>query len=208
MSGDLCAKYVDVNIWCKYLLEDQTYDVIGLMHFLNGLFCALHSYSAFITFSKTIYFVSIPQYDLFKKIVTDSPTKDEFITSLFNAIRDCKLQQFIKTIAPRVNPQYILMFNGWGYEMPERIIINRKMASNPDADLAFLIHSAIRSLNLMHGLIYTKMKHELINFLIKISYNIKTEQLCYINDVDSFSESEYNLFIECIPDKWLKLACI
>lgn len=208
MSINMQPKYVNIDIWCKYILADQTYDIIGLMHFLNGFFCALQSDTAYANFLKTSYFISIPQYNIFKQLLADSPTKDDFIVAFFNAVRDCRLQQFIKTIAPRVNPQYILMFDGWGYDPPERVIINRKITTDPEADLAFLIHSAIKSLNLMHGKIYAKMKHELVNFLIKISYNIKSEQLYHINEIDDFSESEYTLFIECLPEKWLKLAYI
>jgi hypothetical protein len=97
-----------------------------------------------------------------------------------------------------------MMFDGWGYEMPARVIINKKMTTDIDADLAFIIHSAVKSLITIRGTIYIKMKNELTNFLIKISHNISNSQLAYINNISNFSEVERQLFISCLPLRWQK----
>jgi hypothetical protein len=191
-----------VSIWDVNILSDKTYDIDEIIDTIHYVLGGLIMDDIFDVLKNKAFSANIPQIGCICDIINASQYRTDYIYLFYQAIKKCKLDQFIKYIESRTEPQYLLMLNGWSYTIQGRVIIQNKMPTHATADFAFLVQHAIQTLaEIKDSFIYNTMKSELINFLIKMSYSVTDEELyAFVNGV-SLNEKQYIILMECLPIK-------
>jgi hypothetical protein len=192
----------EVSIWDANILTDKTYDVVEIHDIIHHVIGGLIVDRIFSLLKSKVFSGNTPQIQRVCDIINASYHRIHYIDLFYQAAKKCELDQFIKYIEPRIEPQYLMMLNGWSYSMPSRIIIQNKMPINKNADFAFLLQRAIQTLAELDDFnIYNAMKSELINFLIKMSYTITDDELYAFISESILTKKQQIILTECLPIK-------
>ena len=195
----------EVNIWDSNIIPDYTFDVDGVKLIIIYVIGALLNPKTFKELkTKDLTDIKLPQIDKIIMIVNFSCDYYQYTEVFYDSVKSCMLDQFLKSIEPRMQPQFMLMLNGWSYSAVNRIIIKNRIPICSDLDFAFLIFGCIKTLSVINEFIYTKMKAEFTNFLVKSVYSVKDIELINLINYTDLDKKEYDILIGCLPDRLIE----